>query len=77
MNGLRIFAALQRQRFAVRNLPVLTDRMDQFGQSELSVPERFADTVFHHPAFQINGYGVPQCTAITPSCDWRANFHPR
>ena len=51
---MRIIRALQRQRFAVRNLPKLPDRMNQFGQSELPTPERLADTVFHDPAFEVN-----------------------
>jgi hypothetical protein len=37
LNGLRLFAALQRQWSGVRDLAEVPDRMDQFGQSQLSV----------------------------------------
>jgi hypothetical protein len=46
--------ALQRQRFAVRDLPVLSNGVDQLGQSQLAVPVRFVHNVFDDPAFQIN-----------------------
>jgi hypothetical protein len=45
---------LERQRFAVRNLPVFTDRVDKIGQSELSISERFPDAVFHQPSLKVN-----------------------
>jgi hypothetical protein len=54
MERMSVIAALQRQRFAVRDLPVLSNGVDQLGQSQLAVPVRFAHTVFDDPAFQIN-----------------------
>ena len=58
MERVSVIGSLKRQRFAVCNLPVVTDRMNQFGQSELPVSERFSAAVFHDPAFKINGPGV-------------------
>ena len=48
--GLRVISSLERQRSTVRNLPKLLDRMDQLGQSQLSIPNRFANAVFHDSA---------------------------
>jgi hypothetical protein len=33
---------------------VLTDRVDQLGQSKLAVSERLSDGVFNDPSFKVN-----------------------
>jgi hypothetical protein len=58
---------LERQRFAVRNLPVFPDRMNQFSKSELSVPERFPDAVFDS-CLQDQSFFLRQAVDQYPLC---------
>ena len=54
MDRVSVIGALERQRFAVCDHPVFPDRMDQLGQSKLSIPERCAHAFFHDPALKID-----------------------
>jgi hypothetical protein len=71
-----IFRALQGERFAFRCPAVLSDGVNQLGQSRLAVPERFPDAVFHNPAFnRLPGRGgrlMPQTSVRTHRISFEA-----
>jgi hypothetical protein len=54
LDCVRVIRTLQRQRLGVCDHPVLPDSVDQFGQSQLAIPQGLTDTVFNDPALKVN-----------------------